>query len=374
MAKVHRIQLLQNLEACQPGLSKTEKYEQSTCFVFLGGRVFTYNDEISCRAKTGLPKDVEGAVQAKPLMSALGKMKDDDVEVEITDNEFVVSGKTRREFGVRMDSEITLPIEKVERPEKEDWRLLHQDFSEAIATVKDCAGKDESQFAFTCVHIARKWVEACDNNQLTRYRLKTGLKIPIIVRRDSIKHITPLDMTHFAETEVWIHFKNGSGIELACKRHVEKYPNLEKYLEANGENTILPKGIGEDADFAETFSKEVEDHNLVVVTLKPGRMVIKGTGISGWALAPKKVKYHGPPIAFSIAPRLLAEITKRHTDCQISSEHLRVDGGKWTYITCLSDPKDEQRRAESAAEAAKLEQEDPGDEEELDEQWEEEDD
>jgi len=382
MAKVHRIQLLQNLEAVQPGLSKKEKYEQSTCYIFLGGKVYTYNDQIACRAKTGLPKDLEGAVQAKPLLQALGLMKDDDVEIDIVDNEFHVCSadpkkkekkRSYREFAVRMDPEITLPVEKVERPEKDDWKPLHENFSEAIATVQGCAGTDESQFAFTCIHIASKWIEACDNNQLTRFRLKTGVKVPIILKRDSIRHITPLDMTHFAETEVWIHFKNPSGIELACKRNTDKYPKLEAYLEATGTPTILPKGIAEAANFTETFSKEVKDHNLVVVTLKPGRMVIKGTGVSGWASEPKKVKYNGPPIAFSIAPSLLAEITKKHTECQISKDHLRVDGGKWTYISCLSSPEEANKIAETAAEAARLAEEDPVGDEDNNQQWEEED-
>lgn len=377
MAKIHRIQLLQSLEAVQPGLAKSEKWEQSTCFCFVNGRVHTYNDQISCRAKTRLPKDFEGAVQAKPLLAALSKMEEDDVEIDIVDNEFYVVAadakgkkKSNRDFGVRMDSEISLPIEKVERPGKEDWKPLHENFSEAISVVQDCAGHNESEFAFTCIHIASKFIEACDNNQLTRYRLRTGVKTPILVKRDSIRHITKLDMTEFAETEVWIHFRNPAGIELACKRIVEKYPPLEGYLEAKGTPTILPKGISKDADFTEIFSKEVKDSNLVVVTLKPGRMTIKGTGVSGWASSgAKKVKYQGPPIAFSIAPSLLAEITKKHTDCQISADHLRVDGGKWSYVTCLSDPKEELKRAESAAEAARLEQESP---EELEEQWDEE--
>lgn len=377
MARVQRIQLQQQLEAVQPGLSKKEKYEQSTCFCFVNGRVYTYNDEITCRAKTGLPKNMEGAVQARPLLAALGKMKDDEVDIEIVNNELVVSSadpkkkekkRSHRSFGVRMDSEVTLPLEKVERPEKGDWKPLHANFSDAISTVKDCAGTDESQFAFTCIHIASNWIEACDNNQLTRYRLKTGVKVPIMVRRDSIKHITPLDMTHFAETDVWIHFKNPAGIELACKRNVEKYPKLEAYLEARGVKTILPKGIADDADFAETFSKEVEDANLVIVTLKPGRMVIKGIGVSGWASTPKKVKYSGPPIAFSIPPQLLGEITKKHTECQISAEHLRVDGGKWTYISCLSSPQEAEKIAERAAESERLTNEDPG--EDTDSQWE----
>lgn len=372
MAKVHRIQFLQALEAVRPGLSKETKFEQSTCFVFLDGKVYTYNDEISCIAKSGLPKKMVGVVEAKPLLEVLNKLKEEDIEVEIDDDEskFLITGKSRRWAKLRLDAEIELPVEKVERPEKEDWHDLHERFGEAIATVQECAGTDESKLAFTCIHLHNKWIEACDNNQLTRFRIKTRIKQPVMVRRDSIKHIIPLDMTEFAETNVWIHFRNPGGVQLACKRRVEKYPKLDEYLKASGEPTVLPKGIADDAEFSEIFSKEVKDGNLVVVTLKPGRMELRGVGVSGEAGAPKKVKYNGPKIAFSIAPKLLGEITKRHTECQISKDYIRVDGDKWTYVSCLKDPRSENKRAEDAAEAAALEQEDPGETEERDNQWE----
>lgn len=376
MAKINRAQLLTNLEAVVPGLSKKERSEQTNSFVFMDGRVYTYNDEIYCKARSGMPKDFEGAVEAKTLLTALNKFKDDEVEVEISGNsEFLVTGKHRKKFAVILDADITAftkNLDKVEVPLKKDWKPLHENFGEAISIVQECAGKDESQFAFTCIHLSTKWVESCDNNQLTRYRIKTGIKQPVIVKRDSIKHISPLDMTHFAETDTWIHFRNPDKVQLSCKRHVEKYPDLTKYLkDSDGEITILPKGISDDVDLAEIFSKQVKDKNLLVVELKPGKMKIKGIGVSGWASSEKSVKYRGNPLAFCIAPALLSEITKRHTECKVNGSHLRVDGSRWTYVTSLGDPKEVERKVEKEAEATALAEKEP--EEDIadrDAQWE----
>lgn len=661
MAKINRQRLLQALEATMPGLAVGKsKFDQSTCFCFLDGKVLTYNDEISCRAKSKLPDSIEGAVDSKPLLAVIRKMKEKEIDIEQKDSLLYITGESRRKVKLRMEPEIDLPIEKVERPEKKDWKTLSEHFSEAINIVSPCAGKNEAEFAFTCIHMHPKFIEACqpagtivrtsdgdvpietievgqrvwsynsqvgkasrriiganpkatnsfrtghlvtatgsrpyngdlvvvhagekssryttnhecvvrfgkafihkhivyvmqrgnqfrvgvtgprnwksqwarkgrdgradvrtrmslqqadrcwilacfateaealaeerfvcakygipdmlfrvrpgerhsgtqekcdsfwdrfgdntsgaftclraygrelaypfvertgysggsrpshmstvdvkiracnllpgmkvldadrnkngkvrkkswvpitltrepyngmvysmtvekshtyigdgivthncDNNQITRFRLKSKIKTPIMMRQSSIKHVAPLDMTQFAETDTWIHFRNPAGVEFACKRIVEEYPDMGKFLKVSGEPTTLPKGIAEECDFAEIFTSELEkEMNLLVVTIKStGRMLIRGVGISGEAEVPKKIKYSGDSIAFCIAPKLLAEITKKHRDCQISNDHIRVDGGRWTYVGCLGDPVEEAKRAEAAAEAAAI--------------------
>lgn len=372
MAKIRRQRLLQALEAVMPGLAKKAKFDQSTCFAFVNGRVLTYNDEISCRAKSQLPKDLEGAVDSAPMLAVIRKMEEEEIEIVQEESQLIITGKSRRKVKLRMEPQIDLPIEKVERPGKSDWKSLSEHFSEAISVVSPCAGTNEAEFAFTCIHMHPKFIEACDNNQITRFRLKTKIKKPILMRQSSIKHVAPLDMTEFAETDTWIHFRNPAGVEFACKRIEEEYPDLSKFLKAEGTPTTLPKGIAKDCNFAEIFTSELEKQmNLLVVTIKStGRMLIRGVGISGEAEVPKKIKYSGPNIAFCIPPQLLAEITKKHRDCQISGEHIRVDGGRWTYVGCLGDPVEEAKRAEAAAEAAKLESE--AEIEQRDSQWDEE--
>lgn len=373
MAKVNRQRLLQALEAVMPGLAVGKsKFDQSTCFCFLDGKVLTYNDEISCRARTKLPDSIEGAVDSKPLLAVIRKMKEKEIDIEQKESLLYITGESRRKVKLRMEPEIDLPIEKVERPEKKDWKTLSEHFSEAITIVSPCAGKNEAEFAFTCIHMTPKFIEACDNNQITRFRLKSKIKTPIMMRQSSIKHVAPLDMTQFAETETWIHFRNPANVEFACKRIVEEYPDMGKFLKVSGEPTTLPKGIAEECDFAEIFTSELEkEMNLLVVTIKStGRMLIRGVGISGEAEVPKKIKYSGDSIAFCIAPKLLSEITKKHRDCQISNDHIRVDGGRWTYVGCLGDPVEEAKRAELAAEAAALAA-DADDSEDHSDQWEE---
>lgn len=329
--RVNREELLAKLQSVQPGLSQHEIIEQSSCLVFHDNEVMTFNDEVACRAAIKLP--LEGAVQAKPLLDLLVKMSNDEINLKMTEEELIVKGGTES-AGIRAEKEIMLAVDSIEKPEK--WNPLHENFNDAIDIVSACAGRDESKFNTTCVHLHPKWIEACDNYQATRYHMETGMDEPILVRRESIKHASALGMTEFSVTTNWIHFRSASGLIMSCRRFSNDYPELTKVLAFEGEKATLPKDISEAIEKAEIFSANNTDNDQVLVILQAGKMWIEGTGAWGWYKKRWEMpSYTGKPIKFLIAPKLLSEISKRHNDCFISPNRLKVDGGHWTYITCL---------------------------------------
>lgn len=336
MLRIKREELLQQLEAVQPGISKREIIEQSSCFIFKDGQVITYNDEVACRYKTDL--GVEGAVQSEQFLTMLNKLKEEELEVVQENGEIILVGKGRK-AGFRMEADITLPVHKVETPE--EWHPLHEDFTDAINIVQQCAGRDESRFTLTCVHLHPKWVEACDNEQLSRYRIKTSLSASTLVKQQSLKHIVTLGMTEISETQAWLHFRNSAGLVLSCRRYVEDYPDLTPLLEVKGAAAVLPKGLAEAADRAEVFSGEDDDNNKVTVELRTGKCRIRGEGANGWYSETKPLKYSGVDLKFRIAPKLLAEIVRRHNECELNIGKLKVDGGKFVYVSCLGVPEGE---------------------------------
>lgn len=331
MIRTKREDLLHCLEAVQPGLSARDIVQQSSCFVFHEGEVFTYNGEVSCRTKCAL--DLKGAVPAIPLLALLNKMPEDDVELEVSDGELIVHGKNRR-AGIRMEDEILLPIDSVDKPGK--WSKLDADYSDAVFMVGACASKDTTSFALTCIHIHPKWLEASDNFQIARYKIPTGVKTPILVKRDALMHMVNLDMTKFSQTENWIHFRNPTGLVLSCLQYQGEYHNVGPMLKVEGSPTKLPAGIADATEKAEIFSGENDDNNQVLVKLQPGKITIKGQGASGWYTEVKRLKYSGDELSFLIAPKLLIDFIKRNTNCEVTPELLKMDGGKFVYVTCLS--------------------------------------
>lgn len=340
--KVDKQEFLNALQRVTPGLAAREIVEQSSCFVFLNGHVVTYNEEVACR----FPFDAgfEGAVTGKKLQEILGKLKENYVTVTVGEGELLLKpttdkGKgTGRSCGITMESDVTLPVDTVEKVSK--WRKLPDGFLEAIEISRQCTVKEHDSFFLTCINIAPEYIEACDNFQVVRYDIKTGLKRSTIVKADSVKAIVELEMTKFSITKGWMHFKNVDGLELSCRRYDEEYPSLDKFHDDDkGNKVTLPVTLKDAIDKASIFSEDNPDGDNVSVTINKNRIEIAGRGSSGWYREKKKSNYTGQEISFEMPPKLLAEITQREgfRECKMNERWLSVDVGNWHYRTSLKD-------------------------------------
>jgi len=334
--RINREEFLKQLESVLPGLSAKEIIEQSSCFVFKDKTVNTYNDEIACSQESLL--QIEGAVPAMPFISILRKLKEDELEISAGENNkgttLLIKAK-RKQAGINMEQDILLPIEAIDNPGK--WKKLPDNFADAIAIVQPCAGSNEAQFVMTCVHITPKWIEACDNHQVSRFMIETDVSKSLLIRTESIKHIVSLDMSEFSETKHWIHFRNSNGLILSCRHWIDEYPSndITKILKVNGESLSLPKGLKESVEKAEIFSSENVNANDVIVNIKKGKFKITGKGVSGWFTEIKKSKYDGNSLQFTIPPKLLVELVQKHNECEVTENRLKVKGGKFVYVTVL---------------------------------------
>lgn len=328
--KINRAEFLKGVEAVLPGLSSRDIIEQSSCIVFKDKKMITYNDEIACSYDSVIDKTM--AIKATPLVSILRKLKEDELEVEVVEGEFVIKGK-RKQAAIRMSTEIFLPVDAIEKPEK--WKKLPEGFTEAIKLVQNCASKDDSQFVLTCIHIHPNWIESMDNTQAGRFTLDTNFKEPILIRRDSIKNIISFDMTDFSTTANWIHFRNPAGLVLSCRRYMEEYPDLTPILKVSGDKVSFPKGIAEAVEKAEVFSTENVNDNLVLIRIDDGKLKIEGEGVSGKYKEFKNIKYKGPKIAFRISPSLLIDLVQRHNECELTEDRLKIEIGNLIYVSVL---------------------------------------
>lgn len=326
-----RESLIEKLESVAPGLSARDVIEQSSCYVFKDGKVFTFNDEIACSQDCDI--GVTGAVHSVALLQILHKLNEDEITLTVEEGELILEGK-KKKIGITRDAEVQLPIDSVEQPSK--WRSLPEGFIEAIEMVQHCASSSDESFSMTCVHITPDFIEACDNIQMARADLETGIKKSFLVRRDSIKHIVNLAVKEISETETWIHFRNESGLVLSCRRFADDYVDLTKLLDVKGSKINLPKGLDTAADKASVFVSVTTDEPQVMVTLLPGKLLIKSTGVSGWYREAKNMTYDGPKIRFMISPQLLIDISKKYNDAVVMPGRLKVNGGNWNYVSCLS--------------------------------------
>ena len=334
----NREKLSAALNAVLAGTSPKEVVEQSDCFVFTGGEVLTFNDEVACRAASPLP-ELEGAVPARKFLDLLARLPDEEIDVTQADGELLIrAAKSKNKAGVRMEAEIMLPVDAVERPGK--WAKLPPEFADAVRTTAACAGKDESQFALTCLHMTPEFVEACDNFQLARFPLALPISGGVLVRAAGIRAAAAMGMTGISESDQWLHLKNDDGLTLSCRRFLEDYADVSAHLSDEGcVPATLPGGVEESVALAKIFSGDDPLSENITVKLKPGRMLVEGRSTSGWYQGAMKVAYDGAEVSFMVSPDLLVEICRRSRDCKIGEGRLVVDVGKFRYVTCTHVPQ-----------------------------------
>ncbi|MBW2309226.1 MAG: hypothetical protein JRG73_20075 [Deltaproteobacteria bacterium] len=342
MPKIDRKELLRDLQAVQPGLSEKQAIEQSNCYVFANGRITTFNDELACTIPCDA--DVQGAVQAKPLLTLLEKIPEDEITLEIVDNTLQVRGENRR-AAIRSEQEIILPLEQFEneRPNKEAWRPLGEGFCEAVGLCQQTASKNEGDFALTCVHIRPDAVEACNNTQLAYYELDTGFEQQCLIRREAIASIGDVSASEFAETESWVHFlvpqeDRNKSLCLSCRKYIEKYFDTADILKIEGKRISLPDKLGQAADIARIFSASKPDDDRIEIKIRDKKLIVRGEGVDGWYSETRKLRkgYDGPPLAFMVPPLLLKQLVEKSTRCWVAENHLIFQAGNLRLITCVS--------------------------------------
>jgi len=330
---IQKQELQQALELVKPGLASKELIEQSTSFAFVDGFVMTFNDEICMSHPIDL--EIEGAIQAEELYKLLPRLKKDEVEVTQTDGEIQLKcGRTKA--GLTLFEEIKLPLESIGKKGK--WKPLHKDFIHYVSMCLGSAGVDMSKPILTCIHCHKDGIiEASDSMKIMRCELdeKSPVDTFLIPARTAV-HLIPLNPTHIAEGEGWIHFKTEEKTIISFRVFEENFPNTDDFLEMEGDMFTLPKTFAEILERVSIFSKR--DHILdeaISVVIETNRIKVKADSDSGWIEEEANMRYKGDPIHFSIAPYLLKEVLRETQECEVSDNRLKFEGEGWKYITLL---------------------------------------
>jgi len=330
--------LLNALELVKPGLAGKESIEQSTSFVFTKGFVITYNDSISvCHPLPEL--SIEGAVPANELYNLLSKIKAEEIEVSIIDNELHINaGKARA--GVSLIDEIKLPLSEIGAIG--EWKPLPERFLKGIEMAMYSCSKSLSEPITNCVYVNKGgFVEGTNNYKITHYELREKMPTPsFLLPSYVISDLIKLHPIEISKGEGWVHFRTQQGTVISCRIIEDKYPDTKKILEAKGVEIIFPKTIQEIIERAGVFSKWVNtDLETVEIHIEEKRIKVRSQNENGWFEEEGNIRYEDTPLHFMISPVLLKEIVKETLTFYYSENLLRFEGEDWVYIAALEVEK-----------------------------------
>ena len=332
--KIERLVLKKALEHVKPGLVNDNIIDQTDSFIFKNNFVYTYNED--CFFRHPIELDFEGSIKAEEFYKYISTIKQEKIEIEIKDNQFLV--KTRKsKASFLLQHDIQLPINTIQ--EVREWCDVGAEFADQLKLATDCCSHDLSNGLLNCVHLTPKYIEAGDIYQFVKQSTELELKENILLPVDSVKEIIKIKPTAFSIVDSYIYFTDGDLI-CGCKRVEENYPNTDKAYKCDESiEGILPDNIDELIEKAEIFAKrDTSMDEDVNVCFENSFFWIRATSQNGSKFEEKTrlVDDIEKDISFSISVSLLRNLSKKTNHFSIGSNRVLFETESMTYVAIIT--------------------------------------
>ena len=306
--KVNRTEFYRILSDIKLGLASKEFIEQTSSFIFKDNKVFAYNDQILACAE--FESEINGVVQAEPLLKILQKTKEDEITIELKESEMLLKGK-RFSSGIKFTSEIKLPIDDMDLDQK--FQKVPDNFVQLVRLACYTTGTSISDQILSCVHFDHSKVESCDNDRITICKFDDfDIGGEFLVQGKNLMQVLKLEIDSVAFSPTWMYFKlKDNSTIIACRLYMDQYLNLESHIpEEDGREIQFPKEIEDIIDRADIFSKnEMTAEKNVHIDLNDGKLVISTKNDNGWFKERAKVTSK-ETLKFSINTDFFKDIIK----------------------------------------------------------------
>lgn len=334
---INREELLNILSMVQPGLATKGVIEQADTFVFHGGRVVTFNDEIAVShpLPDGLD-ELHGAVRAKELFSFLSKFKKHELELELNKKEMLLKTK-RSKSGIMFEMDINLPLDEMGVPEK--WMKLPNDFVEGVKTCSISVGSDMTAPALCCIHLHNGFIESTDNHRITRYELsKKAFKKGLLIPATSLRLIENYHPIKYAVTDGWVHFISDNDVMYSCRTFDDVFPDIAQFLDViSGKAVMFPDETVDIINRVSVFSSSDIQNAEVEINIKKNWIEFRCQNDIGHSEEKTRIKYNGPSITMRMNPTFLISIMPHINEGVVSDGGGKIFfcGDRFDHLVCL---------------------------------------
>lgn len=343
---INRKLLLDTLAFVRSGLAAREILEQTCSFIFMDGRVVTYNDEVS--VSMPLPLNIKGAVQSKEFYALLAKATGMDIDISVVDGQLVLTGNTGMIATMPINNEILVPIDEMPAANNDLWNPLDESFPERLKLCLQTVSKNAVKPALCAVHWKAGILESSDNYQITRCTLSTSLSdgVEVLLPSRSASELVRFGPVFCQIADGWIHFKSLDGVIFSCRFSTTPYPDLGAVIAFQFESSTpvkfsprLPKILERSLILAARYS---EGEPFVHVSIRDNQLTVKAGQGSSRFEEPCTVKCAGD-FEFRINPEFLRKMLEVEAKANIAKSEtgrscLTLEGDGIIRVMVLSKP------------------------------------
>jgi len=336
--KVNRKELLNAVVMVKSGVSENPVVEQSGDIVFSEGHIKSYNDEVSIMFP--FETDIKGSVPAEEFIKYLNALKDDELDLEVTANELLITSK-KSKAGFIFNPDIVLSFNEIEFDN--NWLELPDNFIDAIKFSCFSTGTDQSKPVLSNISIDGDKAYSTDGFRMTRYNLSSEIEDTFLINRSLVPDISKINPIDYQINQNWVHLKNKKGVIFSFRVSSFKFPDCNDFLNKfDGEEIKLPLGFAEVLESVGVFSqKATQNDKDIEIVYEKNKVIIRAENLKGWAETEKRVKYSGEAFTMIVKFDFIADVATHR--CVV-----KHDGGKsmlfvseyYTHLMMLKFKKD----------------------------------
>jgi len=328
-------ELLKILIAVKPALSKKEILLQMAHIIFTGEDVATFNDTLCIihPYKT----DFKCSVQGEEFYKALESIKEPTAKVVVEKEQVVIQSKsTRAGMSILLseDEKVEDVIEELKKrtSAKRFWKLLPSNFVEGTFLCSFSASKDMNRRAYSAVCYVDDRIYSTDSLRASCYVMDRPIDYFLIAGRSSVE-LAKYNVTKYALTEGWAHFRTDDGVIFNCKTMEGDYPyeKLKSIFIKPSNEIHLPKELQEVMKTAAVFSEEdIHSSKKVEVTIEGDTITCRSKKERGWI--EKVIEVEGmdaQKVQFYINPLFLIQVLDKSTTVMLIMKSLGTEGWEW---------------------------------------------
>ncbi len=345
--KIDKLDLQKALAVVKPGLANQDVLEQTTSFAFIGGRVITYNDELSIsHPVAGI--DFTGVVNAEELYGLLSRLKKEEINVKFDDSELrITCGRVKA--GLKLAEEIVLPIEE-EIGVIKKWKKIPnpEQFKKHLSFAMKTCGNDMSQLKLTCVSVQKDgYIYGSDGFRMVQCKGESIGVDNFLIPATLVTEVLKINPIEIKIKGAWIHFRSKFDTIISTRMVMDKYisqDQLDIVLKNKGGKVIqFPKTIDRIIDLVGQFAKrDFTFDEIIYVLIKDGTILLKAEAIqTGSWVKENAVIDTKEELDFSLTPSLFIDILKETRDCFLSKDMKKASFsskvGGWKYVIMLRD-------------------------------------
>jgi DNA polymerase III sliding clamp (beta) subunit (PCNA family) len=319
MNTINREQLLSILKLISPALPARSIVNNAQEFFFSESNATAFNDEICIQSPfTGL---FTCSIPSSELTSILSSTNEKELKFEEKESSLLFSCiDLKSEISISKNNDIAELITSLEKPKK--WRVLPEDFSEALKICLSSTSEDITQGFFTAVALEKQRLISSDDLRITMVQLKAPIigVDQILLPAKAVKNLINLTPTKIGVTDSWIHFETKENLIFSCRRILEEFPDPSDFFNIKGISIDMPKGLsGIISQILVFCERELNSQGSVDFSIAKESW-IKAQNQAGRIEKKIPINYKGEPFSFSVNPNFLNELTEKCSKIVVSIE------------------------------------------------------